>query len=535
MKKFIFIFVVVVAVTAIGYWEKDRLFKTKTVETQYHLAKVEKRDMVNSVSCSGELSAVVTVEVGSEISGLIMELLVDYNTEVKQGDIIARLDPKSYQAMVRQAEAELALYKAKLLTQKATVVRCQADLQNTQAMLTASRAQTKKARATFDNAKRNFERKQALIRQEFISKNEFDVAKTAFAEATAQLEQSQAQGNAAISKVASGNAALVMANAQIKEAKAQIQLKAAALDKRRIDLDNTIIRSPVTGVVIDRRVDAGQTVAASLQAPTLFTIARDLTKMQVSASVDEADIGHIQKGQSANFTVDAFGSRKFTGRVTQIRKAGKTIQNVVTYAVIISADNPDLSLMPGMTADVEIEILKKLQVLVIANAALRFTPPDARQNSSVNDQAQIDSSAQSGRGGRRNPEERIKELTQVLNLNQDQQEKLQEMFQKIGKKMRAARQADDFNPARMGTLRDKARKETHIAIIRILSPEQRLRYEQMASGRQKNKVQKGIIWYLNKTGTPERMQVVLGISDGTYTEISGPKIEVGMQVISGTR
>ena len=278
MRKSLIIFVLIAAVVAIGFWGKKIFFENKATKAQYRFAKVERRDIINSVSCSGELNAVVTVEVGSEISGQITKLSVDYNSQVKEGDIIARLDPKSYQALVRQAEAELALYKAKLLTQKATVVRCQADLQNVEALLAASQAQTKKARATMANAKRNFERKQALVKQGFISKNDYDVAKTTFAEVTAQLEQSQAQENAAVSKVASSKAGLIMAKAQIKEAEAQIQLKTAALDKRRVDLDNTIIRSPVNGVVIDRRVDEGQTVAASLQAPTLFTIAKDLTK-----------------------------------------------------------------------------------------------------------------------------------------------------------------------------------------------------------------------------------------------------------------
>jgi len=541
MKKYLTIFVLLLAVVTIGFFGKKIFFKDRATQTQYRLVKVEKRDMVNSVSCSGELSAVVTVEVGSEISGLITQLYVDYNSQVQKGEIIARLDQESYQTLLRQSEAELALYKAKLFTQKASVLRFQADLQNVKAMLIAARAQTKKAQVTLDNARRRFERKQTLIKKDFISKNEFDTAQTDFDEATAQLEQAQAQQNAARSKVSYSKAGLSVAKAQIKEAEAQIQLKTAALDKRRVDLNNTIIRSPVTGVVIDRRVDEGQTVAASLQAPTLFTIAKDLTRMQVSASVDEADIGRILEGQAANFTVDAFGSRKFTGRVTQIRKAGKTIQNVVTYTVIISADNPDLSLMPGMTTDVEIEILKKSQVLTVANAALRFTPPGAEQNESVNPQylnnpAEVQSGSQSnGKGGRRNPEERVKELTQSLNLDQDQQENLREVFKKIGKKMRAARQSDDFNPMRMGVLRDKARKEAHIGIIRVLSSEQRSVYEQIVKGRQKNRVQKGVIWHLNKTATPEGIQVILGISDGTYTEISGPEVVIGMQVISGTR
>ena len=535
MRKILVVLVPVILLSVIGFLGKERFFTAKTPQTRYRLAKVEKRDLVNSVSATGTLSAVTTVEVGSQISGRIMELLVDFNSPVRKGDIIARLDPESYQALVREAEAELALAQARLLTQKATVERCMADVKNARAKLASSRAQIVKAKATLDNVRRELERNVPLLKKGIISKTIYDAAETAVAEAKAQLEQAQAEAEASSSQVVSAQAGLAIAQAQIKEAEAQIELKKAALDKRRVDLDNTVIRSPVDGIVIDRSVDVGQTVAASLQAPTLFTIAQDLRRMQVSTSVDEADIGRIREDQAADFTVDAFGTRKFNGQVTQIRKAGITLQNVVTYTVIISADNPDLSLMPGMTANVDIQLLKKNQVLTVASAALRFKPPDIRVGEDGGLRAETRTDFQAGsQRGRADPEERLRRLTEALDLTPAQQESLRTVFQEIRQKIRAARQDGDFGPGGMDALRDKVRKETQSAIMNILTPEQRHRYEKITSERKTGRVQKGTIWRLDGQNRPVAIPVLLGVSDGSYTEISGPGIEPGMDVIIGT-
>ena len=540
MKKIV-IFLLVVGIGAgVWYWGKDRYFRPKTAQAQYRFAKIEKRDMVNSVSSTGALSAVVTVQVGSEVSGQIKELLVDFNSPVKKDQIIARIDPESYETLLRQSEAELAMSEAKLFTQKMEIQRFQAELENAQANLSAAQAQTKKARATQEDAVRNLERQKTLVQQDFVSKNEYDKAQTTFEEATAQLETAKAQESAAKSKVSSCNAGLAVARAQIKEGEANVQLKVASLDKRKEDLENTIIRSPVDGVVIDRSVDVGQTVAASLQAPTLFTIAQDLSKMQVSTFVDEADIGSIKQGQTARFTVDAFDTRKFMGEVIQIRKMGKTVQNVVTYEVIISADNPDLSLMPGMTADVVIELLKKHQVLTVPNAALRFTPPNTKQDETGSVQtvagsgipAQMDGGDASTRGGRPDREARIKRLAERLNLTPSQQDELRKEFQQIGQKMRAALQAGAAaGPRGMSALKEKIRKESQASILRILDNEQRDLYEKMLAERQSKR---GKIWHLDETGRPVAISVVLGSSDASFTEIMGRGIEEGMEIITGT-
>jgi HlyD family secretion protein len=234
------------------------------------------------------------------------------------------------------------------------------------------------------------------------------------------------------------------------------------------------------------------------------------------------------------FTVDAFGTRKFSGKVGQIRKLGITVQNVVTYEVIISADNPDLLLMPGMTADVSIELLKKPQVLTVANTALRFTPPDSQPASGAQASANIGlqpSAAGFPGGGRPDPEARIKAYTEQLNLSESQQDELRKIFQQMGQRMMAARNNVSAGPrGGMSAMRDKIRKESQVAITRILNSEQRELFDEMLA---QNQPKRGTLWRLNDNGQPEAFSVVLGSSDSSHTEISGRGIKAGMQVITG--
>lgn len=530
MKKAAIVLIFVCAVLVLGFLGKNRLFGAKSVRAGFRTAAVEKRDMVNSVSASGVLSALTTVQVGTEVSGQIMELLVDFNSQVTAGQIIAKINPESYETLVRQAEAELAMARAALETKKTEIARYKAELENAEANQAAAQAQAKIAEASLEDAELDFNRQKALLKKDFISQKDYDKARTAFSEAALQVELSAAQVRAAKSKVTAAKADLDIARASIREAEAQIQLKVASLDKRRVDLENTIIRSPVEGVVIDRSVDVGQTVAASLQAPTLFTIAQDLKKMQVSTSVDEADIGQIRQGQKAHFTVDAFGTRKFFGTVTQIRKMGKTVQNVVTYEVIISADNPDLSLMPGMTADVEIELVKKNGVLTVPNAALRFTPSTATSKTEAGPMVGGDSS-QNGAAGRVDPEERIRELKDQLHLSPAQVDELRQKFQQMRQKIRSTMASrSEGPPLAMGELRERIRKESQAAVMGILTSEQRDVFQEMMN---RETQQRGTIWALDEKGRPTPVDVALGISGPAYTEVFGKGIHSGMKVITG--
>ena len=316
---------------------------------QYRLAKLERGPLSAAVTASGTLSALITVQVGSQVSGQIREIRVDFNSEVKKDQVIARLDPETFESRVTQAEADL-----KAAESAAEVAR---------GNLAVRQAEVGKARIALDDANRNLERKRALVKQNFISAAELDTAQAAVDTAREQLNLAQAD--------------LAVAQAQVGSARAQVAQRQAGLKQARLDLDRTIIRSPVDGVVISRNVDVGQTVAASFQAPVLFTIARDLRQMEVNVAVDEADVGRVQTGQKMRFSVDAFPGERFAGQVTQIRKAPITSNNVVTYSVMARVDNPDLKLLPGMTASARILTEERKDVLKLPNEALRFRPVQA--------------------------------------------------------------------------------------------------------------------------------------------------------------
>ncbi len=350
---------------------------------KYRLAKVERGPLTATVSATGNLNAVITVQVGSQVSGQIKALFADFNSQVKKNQLIARIDPESFEAKVNQAKAELEASQAGVLTQRAQVERARADVENARAAQAGAKAQTAKAHVAVLDAKRDLDRKTDLLKRELIAQSEKDSAQAAYDSAVAQWESASAQEQALASAIRSVEAQLKVAEAQLKSAEATFRQKTASLAQAQVDLDRTQIRAPVDGIVVSRNVDVGQTVAASLQAPTLFTIAQDLTQMQVDTNVDEADIGRIRLGQRVTFTVDAFPVRTFSGEVIQIRKAPQVVQNVVTYNVVVGVQNLDGKLLPGMTANVRIVVDQKPSVLKIPNAALRFRPqspatPEAR-------------------------------------------------------------------------------------------------------------------------------------------------------------
>jgi HlyD family secretion protein len=304
----------------------------RTPSPQYFTAGVERGDIHDVVEATGTINAVTTVQVGSQVSGTIEKLAADFNSHVKKNQVIAEIDP--------------ALFRGALL-------QAQADFQDARANLAAAKAGLVKAQATAEQTSADYARNAALAKEGVISQQQLDLAK-------ANADSAQASVSAA--------------QAQVTQAEAQVSQKAAAVSVAQTNLDHTIIRSPIDGTVVARNIDVGQTVAASLQAPTLFNIAQDLTKMQVYAATDESDVGQIKVGQPITFKVDAFPRETFRGVVSQIRMNATTVQNVVTYNTIIDFDNPDTKLFPGMTAYVTIPVASATNVVKVPNGALRFTP-----------------------------------------------------------------------------------------------------------------------------------------------------------------
>lgn len=362
-----------IAVAAAGVW--GYLYARSAGSTpKYRAAAVERGPLTATVSATGSLNAVITVQVGSQISGQIKALHADFNSAVKKGQLIARIDPEPFEARVNQALAEVENARAGVLNQEASLEKARAEVENARASVATQRANTAKTQVAVLDTRRDFDRKLDLLRRELIAQSEKDAAQTAYDSAVAQIEANRAQERAAESGVRSFEAAARVAAAQLVAARANLKQKQAALAQAQFDLDRTYIRAPVNGIVVSRNVDVGQTVAASLQAPVLFTIAEDLSRMQVDTNVDEADIGRIKVGQRATFTVDSYPTQTFSGEVNQIRKAPQILQNVVTYDVVIYVQNSEQKLLPGMTANVKIVIESKPAVVKVPNAALRFRP-----------------------------------------------------------------------------------------------------------------------------------------------------------------
>jgi HlyD family secretion protein len=318
MKRIVIILLILLVIGAGAYWG-FRTYQDKKQTPRFKTEAVTQGAITSQVIATGTVNPVTLVQVGSQVSGAILKLSADFNSVVRKGQTIAQIDPALFQAKVDQT---------------------QADLKN-------ARATLEKEKTSLADNLRTLNRYKSLFKDNLVSQND--------------LDQAQVKHDLSI--------------ALVKTAQAQIETAQANLSSAKTNLDYTTIRSPVNGTVVNRNVDVGQTVAASLQAPTLFTIAQDLTNMQVDTNVDEADIGRLKVGQTATFTVDSYPGEPFSAKVSQIRNAPTTVQNVVTYDVVLGVKNPDLKLKPGMTANVSIIIKQKDEVFKIPNAALRFKMP----------------------------------------------------------------------------------------------------------------------------------------------------------------
>jgi HlyD family secretion protein len=381
VKKQVFLLLIVLAGAAAAPWlpAPSWLSSASLDAPAYRTAAVERGDVVAIVKAAGALNALVLVEVGSQISGQVKELYADFNSAVTEGQVIARLDPTMYEAKVAQAQAELEMAETLVAVQRAQIERARAELENAKAAHASAKAQTLRAEVALDDAVRELERKGSLAARGVVAPGEWERIQNAHKSAQAQVTVSRAQEGSQVAAISAAEAALDMSEAQLLNTHAQVKQKQAVLRQTQIDLERTYIRAPVTGTVVNRTVSGGQTVAASLQTPTLFTIAQDLARMQVEASIVEADVSRFQSGQPVTFTVDAHPGRLFTGLVKQIRKAPQIVQNVVTYVVVIAAENPDELLLPGMTANLQVVVAKREGVLKVPNTALRFRPPGQLQ------------------------------------------------------------------------------------------------------------------------------------------------------------
>ena len=465
--------------------------RSGAAEGAYRTATAERGDIRVVISATGTLAALSTVDIGSQISGQVTDVLVDFNDQVKRGQVLARIDPSTYEAQIAQGSAQVASARANLAT----------------------------AEAGLRNARADYARKAQLAGEQLVARSDADLAR-------AQLEQAQAQVNAA---------------------RAQITQQQASTTTSRLNLERSVIRSPVDGVVLTRTIEPGQTVAASLQAPVLFQVAEDLAQMQIVLAIDEADIGQVKPGQAVAFSVDAFPDRQFRGRVEQVRLSATNTNNVITYPVVVAVDNPDQSLLPGMTANAEIEVSRRDDVLRVPNAALRFKPPE--------DAAAPPSGPGAGAGGGFGEE--LPRIAATLQLDARQQAAfdaaLAEMRERNAARQAAPRPGAGGNVlfgggaggpragaggggrggANAGAMRQRMLERFNQqfgAFRATLDEAQRATWDRELAALLA--ARRAPVYRL-ANGRPEPVTVRIGASDGSWTEVSGP-LDAGDTLITGS-
>jgi HlyD family secretion protein len=413
---------------------------------------------------------------------------------------------------------------------RANVDNSKAAIETAQANIGSAKANVERAKVGLTDARRTLERNKQLISQALIAQSDLDVTQTASDLAVSQLKQAESQQEAAVGQLKSATAQARLAEAQYAAALAQVEQTKAALQAAELDLEHTTIRAPVNGIVVSRNVDVGQTVAASLQAPTLFLIAQDLTQMQVDTNVSEADIGRISIGQTVTFTVDAYPNAPFTGKVVQVRNAPMIVQNVVTYDAVVQVANQEMRLKPGMTANVSFLIAERPGALKVPNAALRFQPEGASQEIGTQD----------GRGtGSGDRTQAIQQrLTQALSLSSEQQAHLAEILQNTRQQMMRLREQEPSEEGGRGRARE-VQAQTRAQIRNILTDTQRQQYEDLLKNSERQRdagsVQgrPGRVWMRNADGTPEPITLTVGISDDSSTEVLSGDLREGQEVITG--
>jgi HlyD family secretion protein len=517
--------ILLVATTGYIFWGN------RASAAEYMTAKVERGNLRNTVTATGTLQAVTTVQVGSQASGTISALYADFNSTVKKGQVVAQLDPSISQAQVEQARANLQQAQAALQQSRAGVSQSRAGVSATRAGVTdaqakalaaASTTQNQQAgvlsaqanlavlKAQLDDAQSFLKQEDALLKGGVIAQRERDTAETSLRTAQARYNQAEAQlQQAVLSQQSAASAGAAQAQAQISQTQAQVQqsqsqvgqsqaqvLNAqaqveqaqAALNLAEINLQHTTIRSPIDGVVVSRDVSVGQTVAASLSAPTLFTIAQDLTQMQVIANIDQADIGLVEQAKSASFTVDAFPGDEFKGAIQQMRLNPQNVQNVVTYNVVIDVANPQQKLKPGMTANLTITIDERNNVVKVPNSALRFTPQATSGQSGQN------ANAARGQGARRN----------------------------VGQQGADANSANANNSAGGNAATDNSAQGANARGGNFAPPT-----APVLAGQTRR------VWVLGADGKPQARRIKVGLSDGSSTEVVEGDLKEGDVVVIG--
>ena len=524
---------------------------------RYRTDNISRGPIIATVSATGTVLATTTVIVGSQLSGQVVEILADHNDEVKAGQVLARLNRDTLLARRDGSMADLQQARAARQLNDAQAEKTRADLQRVDAVLRDVQAQAERARTLFRDAEATFERQSSLKERGIAT----DVA---LQNATTQRDALRSAALSAEAQVASARAQIVALEADLKvveaqkaSSEAQIAKAEAVVRQIEVDLANSEIRSSVDGVVVQRNVELGQTVAASLQAPTLFLVAQNLKTIEVNINLDETDVGRVKPGQTVEFTVNAYPARTFTGTVRLVRLGSQTVQNVVIYTTIVTVKNDDLALLPGMTANARIFTERKADVLRVSNAALRWQPPGVPRAASgapgeggVSAPAPADEAAGpfsppagGGGGPARQATALLESLKAELALDNRQFAEAQKLARAMGEALQRA-----GNPEERREMARKERQRFSREFEAILTPEQREKYRafrearvprgQDAQGRAgappvAEAGVPGRVHVLDSQGNPKPVNLRIGATDGTWTEVLSGEIKPGDAVING--
>lgn len=513
----------------------------------FRTARIDRGDIVAAVSATGTINPITTVIVGSQMSGIVREILADFNSEVKANQIVARLDDTQVRARLEAARADMMQAQAQVSVQQAQAQKNIADTNRARAQLADAEAQLARNELLVADTAKTLERQVELNERGVASAVALQAARTAHETSRAQRNSAEAQISSARAAIAALEADRLVIEAQIRSAEAVAQQRAAIARQIEVDLSNMTIRSPVDGVVVNRQIELGQTVAASLQAPTLFLIAQDLREMEIYANVDETDVGRVKPGQTVSFTVNAYPSRTFEGQLKLVRLGSQTVQNVVIYTAIISVRNPQLELRPGMTANLRILTERRENVLRVSNAALRWRPPGAAPEApapaaanplSPDAAPRRQASPQGGQNGRAMAEF-AEAIRSEIRPDSEQQKKIDAIVAASRTRFQQAMAEAGDAAQRRERLRG-ARDEMAKEIDAVLTPEQKPLFDalrqRLAAGRQGGGAAQGIaarVFIPGADGKPQAVAIRAGASDGATTEILSGALKEGQEVITG--
>lgn len=543
VKRWIWPFLIVAVGSAVAGGYAYSVGGSGSNDPPYRFATLDRGPITASVRATGTLTPVSTVLVGSQLSGIIVEILVDFNSQVKAGQIVARLFSDQIKARrdgaaaeVEAARSDIGIKRAQL--ERASAVRIKAD-----ANLRDLAALRDRTTATLEENRRTLERQSDLFKSGAGSRAVFDSARTQVDVQTAQLASVEAQTASARAEILGLDADILLARAQITASEAGLQQKLSRLRDIEIDLSNTDIRSPVDGVVVQRQIELGQTVAASFSSPTLFTIAQDLREIEIYSNVDEADVGRIKSGQKVTFTVNAYPNRTFEGSVKLVRLGAQTVQNVVTYTGVIAVQNTDMALLPGMTANLQVITDERQNVLRAPNAALRFKPVNtaavvAGSTAQPDDPGPFGQAGGGAGAGNRAAQVYRERIVSDVKPTAEQMKAIDAILEQGRERIRAERQGASQEEIRRNA--QMVRRDNGRKIAEVLDPERRALFEKamqdMAAQnrqRQQRETSPGRVHILGEDGQPRAIDVRLGVSDGAVTEIVGGDLQPGVNVITG--